>query len=668
MGHTYSNVRAKHTPLVPLGREAGGEGVVKNLTQMQDESLMPRRAFLCCATLLCVLLPTGARADSAALPAIKPYRVLVVVNQWSDPASLLISRERDRFQPVAALLKAWSIPFDILRLDQQHLDGSYLFRRSGAIRYGAVVWLADSPSYATQDVASLLVAQHRGMSVIVVNSRFLDPALDELLGLKFKEVYTATTHLRIAQGHFITRDLEDRKIALPDTSWNFSERLWVEPRGAEVLITQGRHPLLTVKQSSPQAGGIWIGAPDLSLLCQSSFWRDIFFRSLVWSLGYVVRPNVDYAHRVIFELDDWGTADKGFLSYWRYLEPDEQTIRQYLIAPLEHHQAVASAEVDTGYVDRASKAIVSPWTKSFTDLYGLHQDYASTWRGLKEAVAQGVLEIESHGWTHMNPDLESPPGPWWTADLAGEASVDGWYGEFADHRRGKEVPAITQLVHMKRSLEYLRNDFGVEALELKPGNDAWSHSQFNNTAALAPRAGFGLFHGDNATYYLDRGMALDMADVIPDFNTSYDRLAALHPERWPDHSAGPVVLGFHDRDIALDHNFLRRLFAALPSGYKTMATNQYVGILHTRIGSSAGNAGWQLTFGLDNHYCSYFARHASSWRLWLSDPLRTRLASAHPAVSVDGKPAIGARTADFHRESITIDLPAGLRTHVWKME
>jgi len=37
----------------------------------------------------------------------------------------------------------------------------------------------------------------------------------------------------------------------------------------------------------------------------------------------------------------------------------------------------------------------------------------------------GVLEIESHGWTHMQPDLDSPPGPWWNADLDGEASAIG---------------------------------------------------------------------------------------------------------------------------------------------------------------------------------------------------------------------------------------------------
>ncbi len=42
-----------------------------------------------------------------ASPTFKPYRVLVVVETWGDPASQVIT-EKDTFQPVAALLKAWA--------------------------------------------------------------------------------------------------------------------------------------------------------------------------------------------------------------------------------------------------------------------------------------------------------------------------------------------------------------------------------------------------------------------------------------------------------------------------------------------------------------------------------------------------------------------------------
>ena len=625
-----------------------------------------------CFLLLCLgaITQSSRAASSAAPPAIhtKPYRVLLVVERWGDPYGLLVNSKTDKFQPVAALLKAWSVPFDILRLDQQHLDASYLFRRSGAIRYGAVIWLADLSSYGEQDLASLEEATRAGTSLIVVDSRFLDSTLDKLLGLKFKDFYTSTDTFQVTQEHYITRDIAAGKNAPSASSHDYSDRLWVQPTSAEVLIAQGQHPVLTVNQLGLGISALWLGSPSLSMLCDSAFWRNLFFRSLVWSLGYAVVPNVDYAHSIIFELDDWGTADKGFLSYWRYLEPSEETIRQGLIEPLQQHHGVASAEVNTGYVDRQSRRVVSPWTQRFTDLYGLRQDYASTREGLKDAVDAGVLDIESHGWTHMEPDLESPPGPWWTADLAGEGSMDGWYAEFEDQRRGEDVPAVTQMYHMKRSLAELQQDFGKQALELKPGNNSWSKSQFNNTAGLAARVWlWSLSRRHRLPTISITNLFWIMADVVPDFNTGYDLLGDLNPERWPDHPDGPLILGFHDRDIAFDHNFMERLFAALPTDYQTLGTNQYIGIIHTQVNSSPDSDGLQLTFTQDSHYCAYFASHPSSWRLWLSDPLREQLAASHLEVSIDDKPT-KVRASDFHQETLTIDIPPGLGTHAWKLE
>lgn len=618
-----------------------------------------------CSLLLC--FTAISRAAPRSVSSSKPYRVLLVTETWNDPYGVVVNKSQDKFQPVAALLKAWSIPFDILRLDQQRLDASYLFDRSGHVRYGAVLWLADASSYTDQDLDSLEQAVNAGTGLLAINSRVLDPVLNKLLGLEFRQHYTSVELFHLTGNHYIVRGISAGSNAMPAQDRDYSDRLWVTPTTTQVLIAQGQHPVLTVNEPATGTSAIWLGSTDLSQLCDSPFWRSLLLRSMVWELGYAILPNEDYAHRVILELDDWGTADKGFLSYWRYLEPNEEAIRQYLIEPLEHHHGVVSAMVDTGYVDRQSKRIVSPWTQRFTDLYGLHQDYASTRKGLQEAVAAGVLDIESHGWTHMEPDLESSPGAWWTADLAGEGSVDGWYSEFQDRRRDKDVPAVAQLYHMKRSLMEIQQDFGLQPLELKPGGDAWSKSRFNNTAALAARVGFGLFHGDTSTYYLDHELVLDMANVVLDADTGYDQLPALHPERWPYHPDGPVILGFHDRDISLDPDYMEQLFAALPAGYRTLAANQYVGILHTHIQSSADDKGLQIAFGLDGHYCAYFAERPSSWQLWLSDPLKKQLSSSKMQLSIDNQP-VKISATDFSAETLTIHLPAGTGTHTWKLE
>jgi hypothetical protein len=599
----------------------------------------------------------------------KPYRVLLVVENWSDPGSVLVDHEKDSFQPVAALLKSWSVPFDILRLDQQHLDASYLLDRSGDIRYGAVIWLADLPSYKDQDTASLAEAVHAGSSLLVAKSRFLDPTLETLLGGKFREVYTATDPLQITQPHFITRPLEAEGLNTLKTKWDFATRFWIEPKGAQVLIDQAGHPVLAANQIAGGASAIWLGVPEAALLRDSPYWREIFFRSLVWSLGYLIQPNVNYSHAIEIEMDDWGTADKGFLSYWHYLEPSEETLREHLITPLEKHDAIFAANVITGYADRKSRRIVSPWEQKFTDSWGLHQDYASTRRGLLDAVAAGVLQIESHGWDHMEPDLESPPGPWWTADLKGEASADGWYSEFADHRRGIEIPAIVQIFHLEQGIEDIEKDFGQRPLELRPGNGGWSKSQFNNTGRLAAREGFGLFHAEpDFYYYLDRRLVLDMTGISPHFTTGYDRLDSLHTNLEPRHPDGPVMVVFHDRDIALRPDFVESFLDALPAGYKPISANHYIGILHTGIASSATDTEWQLVFDYENPYCAFFEKHPSSWRLWLSDSLRGKLESLRGLrLSTDKEPAKAIRPEDLSRQPFVIQIPAGLGRHVWTL-
>ncbi len=618
-----------------------------------------------------LLLSTSVLANppnpksEAPWPA-KPYAVLLVVEKWSDPASVLIEHQKDEFQPVPALLKAWSVPFDILRLDQQHLSSAHLLDRDGSIRYGAVVWLADLESYAGQNLGALQEAVQAGTSLLVIRSRFRDPKMEKMLGLKFKEPYGSTDPFSLSKSHYITREVDRQKLGESEAAGDYSQRFWVEPSGAEILARQGEHPILTLRRSENESSAIWMGATNLAAIRDSVYWRSLFFRSLVWCLGYLVKPDLEYSSRIILEMDDWGTADKGFLSYWRYPTPNEEIIREQLIAPLEKHGAVAVANTITGYVDRKSKRILSPWEQQFTDLFGVGQDYASTQRGLKEAVRAGVLEIQSHGWTHMQPDLDSPPGPWWMADLAGEASVAGWYTEFEDQRRGTEIPAITQRLHMRRSLECLWKDFGVRPLSLREGGGGWSKSYINHTGRLAAEMGFGLFHAEpDGYYFLSRDLVLDMTGIGPEAYHGFER--PFHPEQWPVHPDGPLVLTFHDRDISLQPEFLEHLFNDLPAGTKTLSMNQYVGFLHADIHSSTKD-GWALTIQFDEPYCVYFATHSSSWQLWMADSLKETLSAKGPLIlSVDGKSAVTPDVAEFQRETLRIALPAGLGSHTWKL-
>lgn len=82
-----------------------------------------------------------------------PFRIAVVIgDQWDDPSSYLIKANENPgrsdvtsifkandFHHLVVLLKSWSIPFDIIRLDQQFLDRYMFLDMYGKPKYGAII-------------------------------------------------------------------------------------------------------------------------------------------------------------------------------------------------------------------------------------------------------------------------------------------------------------------------------------------------------------------------------------------------------------------------------------------------------------------------------------------------------------------------------------------------
>src|SRR5207245_5895538 len=137
----------------------------------------------------------------------------------------------------------------------------------------------------------------------------------------------------------------------------------------------------------------------------------------------------------------------------------------------------------------------------------------------------------------------------------------------------------------------------------------WGKSYVNLTGRLAGMAGFGLFHAEpNFYYYLDPHLVLDMTGISPQTGAKFDR--PLQAEQWPPHPDGPVMLLFHDRDIALQPDFIDRLFDALPPDYKTVSANQLIGYEHAQV-DSASAKGLDVLFGYNESYCGDFEDHCS---------------------------------------------------------
>ena len=382
--------------------------------------------------------------------------------------------------------------------------------------------------------------------------------------------------------------------------------------------------------------------------------RDLLKRALVWTQGYALYA--EYDHTMVLFMDDMGTSDKTFLSYWSYRSNPEEEIRKGLIEPLKKHHAVLMQDVNTGFVDRQSERILNPWKQEHVVdaiVPGRVHDYASTKRGLDAGLREGVFEIQSQGWTHMLPDLDSAPGPWWTAPMDGVGSL-GWWTEFGDPVRKKEVPAILQTFHMRRSIEQIQEDFGVTPLFLIRGGGGFSRSWPNNTMRIAAQMGFGLSElaGDE---YLGPDYVINLLPVLPRGTWAHGQ--TLSPKDIPWTIDAPYYLVFHDKDLADDPASVGSLLDGLGPDIRYMSANEYCAYLHARVSRDAPSRGAiVLHVEYDSHYCAYFGAHGSKWTLHLSDETRKALGSGLPekqAVEIPkgtGRHTVHANSTGTHLE------------------
>lgn len=512
--------------------------------------------------------------------AAKPYRFLLVISdQWKDPSSFVIEGGGE-FQVIAASLKTWGLPFDILRLDQQRIDRYHLLDRDGEPRYGTIIWSAGPGELKGKgaDLVPVLVKEH-GVGLVILGDSAPAPEISSLTGSA------------PPREHFTTRGLS------------------------------GALPPLAIREFERAGRVVWLRAH-----IQNQLTRDLFKRCLVWVQGYAVYA--EYPKSIVLEMHDMGTSEKTLSPRWHYRSLTEQEIRAAIIEPLKKHNAVVTQIVNTGYVDRKSESVLEPWKQQRVvdplDGKTVH-DYASTKRGLDAGQREGVFEIQSHGWTHMLPDLDSPPGPFWTVPLNTMGGLD-WYNEFGDRLRKQEVPAATQRFHLQRSIEYLRQDFGVTPVFFRPGGGEFSRSYANHTGRVAAQLGFGLARLA-APVYLAHDLVISLESVVPHATWAFDREIPASGIPWT--ADGPYFLAFHDRDVAMDSGAVERLLNSLGSGVRYMTAGEYTAYLHAEWSSVLSpRDSLSLVVDYDDHYCRYFASHPSTWTLHLSDETQRSMKAA----------------------------------------
>ena len=633
-------------------------------------------------------------------PAVKPYRVLVVIgDQWTDPLSYNIDSKRVKggeFIDVVTMLKIWGVPFDVLRLDQQRLNINRFLDGQANPNYGCVIWMADPDKLegfsANYETLKRTVEEY-GTSVIALFDNIKTKLVADLVGVEYQGVTElqqngAGDKFAVLGSHFITSGAagtvlpNEKQTAAPSIVGGNGVTLKpdevVEEKlkiavvqcaavpGTKVLGRVGQFPQLTVRDVNNDTKVIWIGGGKNWFRLYPAM-RSIFRKSLVYSIGYGIF-NDNFDNGFIFIMDDVGCSEHAWSLRWHYPTPSKETLMKYLIEPLEKRGLMMVQNITPGFANPETHIIESPWTvKPFKDIFGNWQDYGSTKAGLDEGLRRGVFEIQPHrAWSHMNWDLDSPPGPWWGSPIGDEMAVTNWYNEIVDVRRGGvSVPSNDLLFLYKSGIDAIRKAFGVVALsaEVRTGAEiSPSKPGGDDNGRVAAIAGLGV----SRECYVGFDRTIEFSMMMPEQFTCHDLdLTARTGEPADETEAGwdnllkmtteqliaSKIAGGRRANLTDNINWIDAR-----KDKHWMGFNETCAYLHSDI-SKTQKKTLGIDFRYDDHYCKYFEKKPSLWTLELSDAFREALGKT-ASVRVDGR-----NSKTVLRPKQVLQIPAGLGTH-----
>ncbi len=576
---------------------------------------------LICHIILLTILAQGYsyNTDNAD---VKPFRVLLVIgDQWEDPASFIVDMSRapgeklnydDKenhmhtwdFHNIVLLLKSWAIPFDIVRLDQQILNRYMFLDMEGNPKYGTIIWDANTSDKVINSDYSIIneMIVQNGMSMIAVADRIKQSEIQRLLGIQYIGSWRNNDEITVSETHFLTEGIESPMKT--EYEWGqYMLRPEVEiQKGVTKLVRKGNCTLVTAKEYENGARVVWLGG-DPNYMFTYQGMRTLLRNAITWTIGYNLYKTWD--NSVILIMDDPGNAQNTWLEHWHYPSLSEEVITKYLIKPLQENNAILNISFLPAFENDEKREFVPSWGENFTDAFGIKQNYISSKKGYDQGVKLGVFMVVSHGLTHMQPDLKSEPG-WYGSELDKERGEVGWYREFGDSRRGKEIPAAEQLWRMKTSIDWLEKQFGKTPLAFVAGGDETSLSYFNNTSKIAAKAGFGWIGWEAwETGYLGRDMVITNWKF---YGTPDSPLLQ------------PILPDGHDYGVSREPERFAEIFEQMPNS-RFIGFNEYIGYLH------ASNSGFldkkfkkiELRLDYDPHYCSDFREKDSSWKLQFAD-------------------------------------------------
>lgn len=218
--------------------------------------------------------------------------------------------------------------------------------------------------------------------------------------------------------------------------------------------------------------------------------------------------SAEIENTMVLRLDDPGACSTAYLDTGNILEEEDwENIGNFLRAKKISMSVMYTPEwVDNGdrkagklFIDnkeieeRQTGAIYDSALVRYVPLNGKNRsyDHQSEFRGLKKYSDEGLMDIHSHGLTHLVPDYEN----WPKSGLKNKDSQ--WYHEFFHVMNNEKVDKNKQLYAMCISKEKIRSLFGVTASVLAPSG----HRHDDDCDLLAYKSDYRMLSSDYTSIF-----------------------------------------------------------------------------------------------------------------------------------------------------------------------
>jgi len=398
-------------------------------------------------------------------------------------------------------------------------------------------------------IKRIICRKYRFPCAITINEKIVAGLIVEpeiKLGIGFK--------LNLLKGGFRRNPLEYFKKqirAVWTQVWTYS-KIETVSEAEHIAVIKGTQDPAIVKYKYGKATNYYIALESDSFLDEFNSLHKIIKEIIISNSGWGM-SSIDLENTMILRMDDPGTSERVYLKGYDAVLMSKKEWQE-ITGLLRKYQAGLSVMyvplwVDDGNTDNGRLFIKNKeienrlpggvyksrevcFIKKDNSDDTKKYDYISEFEALQDAVLSGLVDIESHGLTHIDPDLNL----WLKAN--DRYTNRKWYSEFKHLKSNKDCTEAEQSRIAIESARLIEELFAISPTAITPSG----HNQSSNSEEMAHKSGYRIFSGDYNSFEVN-GLIMrndKFQSVFLDKTVSNDSFS----------KAGyPVVGVFHDYDI-----------------------------------------------------------------------------------------------------------------------